>query len=532
MARAGATLAVVLVCLLHDVRSFSSPPTRADSVGRTASIAHAIAGFDNSNTGWPRAWFGGRKANDDSDSSNAWSFTRMRLNANNTEPARATLVEAASAEVQSVPPVEFVAECDLPTRFGQFRLRGYRQGREEPTVLVMGDVSGDDVMVRVHDQCFTSEVMGSMRCDCREQLDMSMQMVAEHGRGIIIYLQQEGRGIGLANKIAAYSLQDDGMDTVEANRELGFPDENRKYTMVPDILKDLSIQSVRLVTNNPFKVSSLEELGVTINARIPLVVVPKPTNLAYLRTKALRMAHILPDMGTEDVPEAASSQADEFFNPTTGKTHKWCMGRESVQQAIDAIGRGEPVCVTDDEDRENEGDLIMAAELATPETVGFFVRYTSGVLCVGMEGEELDALELPQMVPNNQDPKNTAFTLSVDAKEGVSTGISAGDRAHTLRLLAAEDSTASDFCRPGHIFPLRAREGGVLTRDGHTEASVDLCKLAGLRGAGVLCEIVTADSISMARMPELIEFSHEHELAMTTIEDLICYRLETEGSSA
>ena len=198
-----------------------------------------------------------------------------------------------------------------------------------------------------------------------------------------------------------------------------------------------------------------------------------------------------------------------------------------IREAIAAIRRGEIVVVVDDEDRENEGDLIMAAEFATEESMAFFVRHTSGVICGPVTGAIADALELAPMVQVNQDPKGTAFTVSVDAREGTSTGISAHDRALTLRLLADQGTTPGDLSRPGHIFPLRAAEGGVLRRAGHTEAAVDLANLAGLRPAGVLCEIVNPDG-SMARLPDLQQFAEEHGLALITIADLIAYRRQHE----
>jgi len=162
-----------------------------------------------------------------------------------------------------------------------------------------------------------------------------------------------------------------------------------------------------------------------------------------------------------------------------------------VQRAIADIAAGKPVVVVDDADRENEGDLIFAAEMATPELVAFMVRYTSGYICVPLTDDDCDRLELPPMYHTNQDKRGTAYTVSVDAREGVTTGISAHDRATTMRLLASPDATAADFTRPGHVVPLRAKAGGVLRRPGHTEAAIDLCRLAGVRPAGVLCEIVT-----------------------------------------
>jgi len=200
-------------------------------------------------------------------------------------------------------------------------------------------------------------------------------------------------------------------------------------------------------------------------------------------------------------------------------------GVESIERALVDLKAGKAVVVVDDEDRENEGDLIFAAEMATPELLSFMVRYTSGYICVPLPEAECDRLELPPMYPVNQDKRQTAYTVTVDAREGVSTGISATDRARTIRLLADPTSTAADFSRPGHVVPLRAREGGVLRRPGHTEAAVDLVRLAGLTPAGVLCEIVSqkADG-DMARGEELRVFAEEHELTLITIADLIAYR--------
>jgi 3,4-dihydroxy 2-butanone 4-phosphate synthase/GTP cyclohydrolase II len=198
---------------------------------------------------------------------------------------------------------------------------------------------------------------------------------------------------------------------------------------------------------------------------------------------------------------------------------------DSIERAIADIKSGKPVVVVDDEDRENEGDLIFAAELATPELIAFMVRYTSGYICVPLTEGVADRLELPPMYHTNQDRRGTAYTVTVDAREGVSTGISASDRAHTIRLLADPASTAADFSRPGHVVPLRAKDGGVLRRPGHTEAAVDLAVMAGLTPAGVLCEVVSEkDPADMARAEELRVFADEHDLALISIADLIAYR--------
>jgi len=198
---------------------------------------------------------------------------------------------------------------------------------------------------------------------------------------------------------------------------------------------------------------------------------------------------------------------------------------DTVERAIDAVKRGEFVVVVDDEDRENEGDLIIAAEKMTPDKMAFMIRYTSGVICLPLEGERLDDLQLPLMVTGaeNTEGQRTAFTVSVDAKVGTTTGISAADRAATIQALIAPDTVASDLARPGHIFPLRYRDGGVLKRAGHTEAAVDLARLAGCFPSGVLAEIVNDDG-TMQRRPQLEEFAAEHGLVMVTIADLIRYR--------
>ena len=191
------------------------------------------------------------------------------------------------------------------------------------------------------------------------------------------------------------------------------------------------------------------------------------------------------------------------------------------------LAAGRPIVVVDDEDRENEGDLIFAASLATPEVVGFTIRYSSGVICVPLPAEDADRLNLPPMTAINQDRKGTAYTVSVDARDGVTTGISAADRARTIRLLADAATTADDLTRPGHVFPLRAKDGGVLVRAGHTEAAVDLCRLAGLPLAAGICEVVEDDG-SMSRLPQLARFAEKHGLALISIADLIAYRRRTE----
>ncbi|MEU7204732.1 bifunctional 3,4-dihydroxy-2-butanone-4-phosphate synthase/GTP cyclohydrolase II [Streptomyces sp. NPDC045470] len=218
-----------------------------------------------------------------------------------------------------------------------------------------------------------------------------------------------------------------------------------------------------------------------------------------------------------------------WYDPEGAVERDAVLALDPVEQAVADIAAGRPVVVVDDENRENEGDLIVAAERATPEILAFMMSECRGLICAPMEGAELDRLALPQMVEHNTESMRTAFTVSVDATSahGVSTGISAADRATTLRLLASGEAGPADFVRPGHIFPLRAREGGVLARNGHTEAGVDLARLAGLRPAAAIVEIADEDG-TMLRLPELVPFARKHGLSIISIEDLIAYRRSSE----
>lgn len=197
----------------------------------------------------------------------------------------------------------------------------------------------------------------------------------------------------------------------------------------------------------------------------------------------------------------------------------------TIEEGIKDVKAGRMIIVVDDEARENEGDLVAAAEKVTPETINFMIKHGRGLVCLSATGKRLDELELSPMVRDNTDKKETAFTVSIDAKEGTTTGISAHDRAHTIKRFLDPTARPHDFGRPGHIFPLRAKEGGVLRRAGHTEASVDLARLAGFYPAGVICEIINEDG-TMARLPQLQEFAKRHGLKIITIKDLIEYRLE------
>lgn len=199
----------------------------------------------------------------------------------------------------------------------------------------------------------------------------------------------------------------------------------------------------------------------------------------------------------------------------------------TVEQAINDIKAGKFVIVVDDKDRENEGDLIIAADKVTPRAISFMVRYTTGIICTSLTGEQLDKLKIPLMVLENTESRRTAFTVSVDYKNGTTTGVSASDRCATIKALASSESLSGDFCRPGHIFPLRYHDGGVLKRAGHTEAAVDLATMAGFSPAGVLSEIVNEDG-SMARLPELEKFAVEHKLSIISVTDIIRYRRHSE----
>ncbi len=200
----------------------------------------------------------------------------------------------------------------------------------------------------------------------------------------------------------------------------------------------------------------------------------------------------------------------------------------TIEDAIKEIRAGRMVILVDDEDRENEGDLTMAAEAVTPESINFMAKYGRGLICLSMTGEKIDSLNLPLMVDNNTSQFQTGFTVSIEARCGVTTGISAADRATTILTAVADDAKPGDLVRPGHVFPLRGKEGGVMVRAGQTEGSIDLARLAGLKPAGVICEIMDEDG-TMARMPALENFSKKHDIKICTIADLIEYRMRTES---
>lgn len=411
--------------------------------------------------------------------------------------------------------LERVASTRIPTKWGTFETLGFERellngtGHVETALaFVVGDLKSEGApLVRIHSQCFTGEVLGSLRCDCGEQLDLAMRAIAEEGRGLVIYEHQEGRGIGLMAKLQAYSLQDKGLDTVEANHALGLAADDRDFSLPVAILKDLGITCVRLLSNNPDKSLALLEAGIDVVAMIPCEAVTNIHSAAYLRAKKEKLGHAL------------TLQNDKFEFA-------------SIDDAIREFRAGHMIVVVDDEDRENEGDLTMAAEMITPEAINFMATHGRGLICLAMTEERLEELELGPMVPANSALGGTAFTVSIDVKgDDITTGISAYDRAQTIKAAADPNSHPEDFARPGHVFPLCARAGGVLERRGQTEAAVDLASLAGLQPAGVICEIVNDDG-TMARVPDLIRFCRKHGLLMITVAELARYRFDCEYEGA
>lgn len=414
-----------------------------------------------------------------------------------------------------------VVSTSLPTKWGVFQLLGFdrvtingARHTETALAMILGDLTEDTPLLRIHSQCITSEILGSLRCDCKDQLELAMETIAAEGRGLVIYEHQEGRGIGLMAKLQTYALQDNGLDTVEANRQLGFAADYRDYSLPAAILHELGVTKVRLLTNNPNKSWALARAGIKVVAQISCEAAPNPHSFAYLHAKQEKMGHVL-TLGCCNGAKHEPAQDQPCF--------------AKIDDAIREMRAGRMIVVVDDEDRENEGDLTMAAELVTPEAINFMARYGRGLICLAMTGEQLDQLELAPMVPDNTALHGTAFTIAIDAKgHGVTTGISAHDRARTISAAIDPKSQPEDFARPGHVFPLRARPGGVLERRGQTEAAVDLARLAGLRPAGVICEIINDDG-TMARVPDLIHFCKTYNLIMISVADLASYRMEAEG---
>jgi 3,4-dihydroxy-2-butanone 4-phosphate synthase/GTP cyclohydrolase II len=405
---------------------------------------------------------------------------------------------------------------------------------ETAVALLMGDLTEEAPLLRIHSQCFTGEVLGSLRCDCGDQFEIAMRAIAGEGRGLVIYEHQEGRGIGLMAKLQAYALQDEGLDTVEANHALGFMADYRDFSLPAAILHDLGISRVRLLSNNPYKSRALSDAGVKVVAQVPCETPPNSHSLAYLRTKKEKMGHAL-SLGQCESPEYAGDARSDGFDQHTvidGAVTQDEFEFGSIEEAIRELRAGRMVVVVDDEDRENEGDLTIAAEMITPEAINFMATHGRGLVCLAMTGERLDELELAPMAQHNSALGGTAFTVSIDVMgQGVTTGISAHDRAQTIRAAIDPESCPEDFARPGHVFPLCARAGGVLERRGQTEAAVDLASLAGLYPAGVICEIINDDG-TMARVPDLIQFCKKHDLKMITVADLARYRFDSDYEGA
>jgi 3,4-dihydroxy-2-butanone 4-phosphate synthase/GTP cyclohydrolase II len=423
-----------------------------------------------------------------------------------------------------------IASTRMPTQWGMFHAIGFERDAANGTrrvetalAIVMGDLTQGIPLLRIHSQCFTGEVLGSLRCDCRDQLEMAMQAIAEEGRGVVIYEYQEGRSIGLMAKLQAYELQDAGLDTVDANHVLGFKSDCRDFSLPAAILSELRIRRVRLMSNNPRKTQVLRDAGIEVVEELPCEAEPTMHSLGYLKTKKEKLGHTLSlceRLGTDAKAQRGDIHHDEEFVFGT------------IEAAIEELKAGRMIVVVDDEDRENEGDLTMAAEMVTSEAINFMAMYGRGLICLAMTGERLDELDLTPMVRKNTATCGTGFTVSIDLKgHGVTTGVSAYDRAETIKAAIDPTSVPTDFARPGHIFPLRARDGGVLERRGQTEAAVDLASLAGLKPAGVICEILNDDG-TMARLPDLARFCKKHGLLMINVAELARYRVDSDFEGA
>lgn len=434
-----------------------------------------------------------------------------------------------------------VACTRLPTKWGIFQAIGFQweicngaRRLETAVALLLGEMTGNAPLLRIHSQCLTGDAFGSLRCDCGDQLELAMRAIAREKSGLLIYEQQEGRGIGLMAKLQAYSLQDTGLDTIEANHALGFSTDCRDFALPVAILRDLAITRVRVLSNNPHKSRALIDAGIEVVEQVPCEVAPNPHSFAYLQAKKQKMGHALGQSDRNDrICKKRTGDPDRHSISRSTVTPEQCCF-ENIEVALRDLRAGRMIVVVDDEDRENEGDLIMAAELITPSAINFMVTHGRGLVCLAMTGERLDELRLAKMAVNNTALGGTGFTVSIDAKgHGVTTGVSASDRAQTIRAAIDARSDPDDFARPGHVFPLRCCAGGVLERRGHTEAAVDLARLAGLHPSGVICEILKDDG-TMARVPDLVQFCKLHELKMITIEDLTQYRLahDSDGSAS
>src|SRR3954447_8548768 len=278
-----------------------------------------------------------------------------------------------------------IASTRMPTRWGMFQAFAFERDTpdeakpiETALAMVMGDVTRGAPLLRIHSQCFTGEVFGSLRCDCSDQLEIAMRAIAGEGRGLVIYEHQEGRGIGLMAKPQAYSLQDSGLDTVDANQALGLLADCRTFGLPAAVLHDLGISRVRLLTNNPHKSRALFDAGIDVVAQVPCEAAPSPHSVAYLRSKKEKMGHTL---------SLVERESTDYLG---GNEFQFA----SIETALDEPRAGRMVVVVDDEDRENEGDLTIAAELITPEAINFMAMHGRGLICLAMTGDRLDELQL------------------------------------------------------------------------------------------------------------------------------------------
>jgi 3,4-dihydroxy-2-butanone 4-phosphate synthase/GTP cyclohydrolase II len=365
---------------------------------------------------------------------------------------------------------------------------------DEHIAIVFGNALEQNApLVRVHSECLTGDVFHSRFCDCGQQLTESINTCSVNG-GIILYLRQEGRGIGLYNKLDSYLLQhNNGLNTYDANHKLGFKPDLRDYKVASSMLLALGVGSVKLLTNNPEKVEQLRTFGVSVIEQIPTGVYIHDDNRNYITSKRAR-GHVIAE------PEISS-----------------------LSEILSELRLQKPVIIVDDEDRENEGDLFIPAETLTQEVMTFMIRKCGGIVCATIEKQLADTLDLPLQPRRNLIDNQAHFTVSIEAAHGMETGVSSQDRTRTIKQLLKPNISKSDISTPGHVFPLIANERGVLGRAGHTEAAVELSKLAGYKGVGVICEIINEDG-TMARLNDLHLFAQQYNLKIGTIKDIIEFR--------